>query len=144
MACDLAIAADNTRLTLAYSNVGTSCDVSASWSLPRMVGLRRSLEIALLNEVIEAPEALRLGLVNRVVPIAALDQETHAIARRLADGPPIALGNMKSLMRGSFSRDLRQQLDAERLSFGECTATEDFSEALSAFFEKRRANYRGR
>lgn len=136
-AADLAIAADGTKFNLAYINVGTSCDLGATWSLPRLVGLRKALEIALLGETFTADEALRIGLVNRVVPGDDLDAETESLARRLADRPPVAVGGIKRLMRESFDRDLPSQLDRERDAFAECAGTEDFRQALEAFFQKR-------
>jgi 2-(1,2-epoxy-1,2-dihydrophenyl)acetyl-CoA isomerase len=143
-AADLAIAAEGTRFNLAYVNVGTSCDLGASWSLPRLVGLRKALEIALLGETLTADEALRVGLVNRVVPAVSLEVETETLVRRLAERAPIALRHIKRLMRESFGRDLRTQLDCERDAFCACAATEDFKEALEAFFEKRPGRYVGR
>jgi 2-(1,2-epoxy-1,2-dihydrophenyl)acetyl-CoA isomerase len=143
-AADLAIAAEGTRFNLAYVNVGTSCDLGATWSLPRLVGLRKALEIALLGETFTAAEALRIGLVNRVVSAEALEVETEALARRIADRAPIAVRHIKRLMRQSFGRDFTSQLDSERDAFSECAATEDFKEALEAFFEKRPGRYVGR
>lgn len=143
LACDLAIAAENTRFNLAYVNLGTSCDLGASWSLPRIVGLRRALEIALLSEPIDAAEALRLGLVNKVVATDALAEETARLAHRLAAGAPAGQGMLKRLMRDSFARDLPTQLEAEQQGFAACSATTDFGEAVAAFLEKRPANYTG-
>jgi 2-(1,2-epoxy-1,2-dihydrophenyl)acetyl-CoA isomerase len=137
LACDFAIAAEGTRFTLAYVNIGASCDLAGSWSLPRLVGLRKALEIALLGERFDASEALRLGLVNRVVPEATLEDETVALARRLAAGPAQSIAQMKRLMRISFEHDLRGQLDAERSAFLACAATPDFAEGLEAFLAKR-------
>lgn len=144
LAADLALAAEGTRFNLAYANIGTSCDCSSSWGLPRIVGVRKALEIALLSDVFDAAEALRLGLVNRVVPAADLAVETDRLAERLARGAPQALGRLKRLMRESFERDLASQLAAERAAFLECAATSDFGEGLAAFFEKRPARYEGR
>src|SRR5690606_13223859 len=106
------IAAEGTRFDMAYLKVGASCDLGASWTLPRTVGLRRAMEIALLNPTLDADEAQRIGLVNRVVPADALAAETDAIASRLASGPPLATGLMKQLLRESATRDFGSQLDA--------------------------------
>ncbi|WP_295374388.1 enoyl-CoA hydratase-related protein [uncultured Pseudacidovorax sp.] len=144
LACDLAIAADDTRFNLAYAKVAANCDVSGSWSLPRLVGLRRAMQIALLSETFDADEALKLGLVNRVVPSRDLIAETQALARRLAEGPTLAYGRMKRLLRQSFENGFAQQLDAERDAFVESAGTRDFSEAMDAFFEKRRPTFVGR
>ncbi|RZI43203.1 enoyl-CoA hydratase [Herbaspirillum sp. HC18] len=144
LACDLAIAAEGTRFNLAYVNIGTSADCSTSWALPRLVGMRKAMEIALLGETFDAAEALRLNLVNRVVPAADLQAETLKMAQRLADGPPLALGRLKRLVRESLNRDLQSQLDAEAEGFAACAATADFTEGVAAFFEKRPARYQGR
>jgi 2-(1,2-epoxy-1,2-dihydrophenyl)acetyl-CoA isomerase len=144
LACDLAIAADDAQFNLAYVNIGASCDGSASWSLPRVVGLRRAMEIALLGETFDAPTALRLGLVNRVVPAADLASEAARLAQRLADGPTVALGAMKRLLRDSPQRALPQQLEAEQAAFLQCAATSDFRGALDAFAAKQRPRFAGR
>lgn len=144
LACDLAIAAEGAQFNLAYANVAASCDVSGSWSLPRMVGLRNAMQIALLSETFDAPEALRLGLINKIVPADQLVAETNALARRLAAGPTLAYGRMKKLMRVSFDNDFVTQLNLERDAFKASTETEDFTEALSAFLNKRPAAFEGR
>jgi len=144
LAADLAIAAEGTRFNLAYVNIGASSDCSTSWALPRLVGMRKAMEIALLGETFDAAEALRIGLVNRVVPAAALQEETGKLARRLADGPPLALGRLKRLIRDSLGRGLQEQLDAEASGFAACAATADFAEGVAAFFDKRPARYQGR
>jgi 2-(1,2-epoxy-1,2-dihydrophenyl)acetyl-CoA isomerase len=144
MAADLAIAADDASFTLAYGRIGASCDVGASWALPRIVGLRRALQIALLNERLDAATALQLCLVNRVVPAAELRAQAMALAQQLADGPTLALGRLKRLMRQSQDTELADQLDAERDAFMAGTATADFAEGVSAFLAKRPARFVGR
>ncbi|GJD50346.1 1,2-epoxyphenylacetyl-CoA isomerase [Methylobacterium crusticola] len=144
LAADLAIAADDIAVTLAYTRLGTSADGGASWSLPRVVGLRKAMEIALLSGTYDAAEALRLSLVNRVVPAADLAAETERLADRLADGPTVALGAMKRLLRGSLDRTLPEQLAAEAESFQACAATADFREGVDAFLAKRPARFAGR
>lgn len=144
LACDLAIAADDTRFSLAYVKIGASSDCCTSWALPRIVGLRKALEIALLGDTFDAAEALRLGLVNRVVAADRLEEETLKLAQRLADGPPLALARLKRLMRQSVDRNLREQLDAEAEGFSACAATADFAEGVQAFFDKREARFGGR
>jgi 2-(1,2-epoxy-1,2-dihydrophenyl)acetyl-CoA isomerase len=137
LACDFALAAEGTRFALGYVSIGTSSDLAGSWTLPRLVGLRKAMEIALLGERFDAAEALRLGLVNRVVPEAALQAETQALAQRLAQGPPLAIAQLKRLMHISFEHDLRGQLDAERAAFLRCAATHDFAEGVKAFRARR-------
>lgn len=141
LGCDLAIAADGTRFDLAYPRIGASSDCSTSWALPRLVGLRRALEIALLCEPFDAQEALRLGLVNRVVPAERLQDETLAMAQKLARGPREALARLKRLLRESLECSLDAQLDAEAESFRACAGTADFREGVSAFLEKRQPDF---
>lgn len=143
LSCDLCIAAEHTRFSMAYSQIGTSSDCGTSWALPRLVGLRKALEIALLDEPVEAAEALRLGLINKVVPKTDLQDETLRLAERLVNGPTLAFGRLKALLRESGGRDLQGQLDAERRSFLDSTATSDFQEGLQAFLQKRRARFTG-
>ena len=143
LAADLAIAAEGTRFTLAYVNIGASCDGGASFALPRIVGLRKALEIALLSEPFDAEEALRLSLVNRVVPAALLEAETAKLAERLARGPTRAIGRMRRLIRQSFQSDYAAHLDAEKEAFGACAASRDFAEGTRAFFDKRPPRFEG-
>ncbi len=144
MACDLAIAAEGTRFNLAYVNLGASCDLSSSYHLPRVVGLRRALGIALLGESIDAAEALAMGLVNRVVPVDRLADETETLVRRFATGPTRAIGRLKRLFRESLQNDLASQLEHESAAFRDGTRSRDFGEGLDAFFAKRAPRFEGR
>ena len=141
---DFVIAAEGTRFNLAYINLGTSCDVGASWALPRLVGLRHALEIALLGDTLTTADALRLGLVNRVVPAEHLDEAATTLIERLAHGPTQAYGAMKRLMRASFDRDLDTQLMAETAAFAGCAATQDMRAGIEAFFDKKTPVFEGR
>ena len=141
---DFVIAAEGTRFNLAYINLGTSCDVGASWALPRLVGLRNALEIALMGDTLTASDALRLGLVNRVVPAEHLDTAAAALIDRIAHGPTLAYGAMKRLMRASFDRDLDTQLIAETAAFAGCAATQDMRAGIEALFEKKTPMFEGR
>ena len=140
-ACDLVVAAEDASFTSAYRHIGLTPDGGGSWTLPRLVGLRKAMEILLLSERFDAREALRLGLVNRVVATATLDAEVDAIVRALAMGPVTAIRNAKRLVRDSFAHTLSEQLQAEAVSFGQCSATADFVEGIGAFIEKRPARF---
>ncbi len=143
LACDLAVAAENSVFTLAYSLIGTSPDGGSSFFLPRQVGLKKAMEIALLGDRFDAPTALRLGLVNEVVSVGELKTRTRMIAERLAKGPARAYAATKRLMNGSATATLETQLKAEMESFAACSATEDFLEGITAFLGKRPARFGG-
>lgn len=140
---DFVIAAANAHFNFAYTHIGASCDAGASWSLPRWVGLRRALEIAMLAEPLDAASAERMGLINRAVPAEALEQEALALAQRLATGPTVALGQLRRLMREGLERDLPAQLQAEAEAFRHCAATADFHAGVEAFFARRPASFKG-
>ncbi len=143
LAADLAIAAQDAYFTLAYCRIGTSPDGGSTYHLPRLVGLRKALEIALLGERFDAATARELGIVNWVVPGAALESETAKVARRLAEGPGHALAQTKKLLDASFERTLEAQLAAEAETFAGCAASADFAEGVSAFVGKRAARFSG-
>lgn len=144
LAADLAIASADAKFNLAYASIGASCDLGASWSLPRVVGLRRALEIAMLCENASAEQAHTWGLVNKVVPRDTLNDEVNALAQRLASGPTVALGQIRKLFRRSFHTPFAQQLDAERDAFLQCATTDDFTEGSDAFLQKRKPQFNGR
>lgn len=143
LACDLAIASDDTTFNLAYARIGASADGSVSWSLPRIVGLRKAMEIALLSDNIDAPEALRLGMINRMAKPDTIVAATEQLARQLASGPTFGYGQMKRLLRTSCSRSLHEQMDAERAAFCACAGTNDFREGVDAFIARRPAKFDG-
>lgn len=142
-ASDLVLAADSAYFASAYRNIALTADGGGSWSLPRIVGMRRAMEIMLLAERFDAAQALAWGLVNRVVPAAELDAAIAAVVRNLVEAPLLAVRNAKRLMRESLGRTLSEQLAAEAVSFGACAATPDFAEGITAFFEKRPARFGG-
>jgi 2-(1,2-epoxy-1,2-dihydrophenyl)acetyl-CoA isomerase len=142
-ATDLAVAAEGTRFTLAYANIGASPDGGSTHFLPRLVGYKKAMELTLLPDMFDAKEALRLGLVNWVVPDDELAAQTARIARRLAEGPTRAYGEAKRLMNQSFERGIEAQMEEELAAFARCARTADLAEGLAAFSEKRRPAFRG-
>jgi 2-(1,2-epoxy-1,2-dihydrophenyl)acetyl-CoA isomerase len=140
-ACDLAISADDAYFSAAYRHVALSPDGGGTYALPRLVGMRKALEIMLLAERFDAAEALRLGLINRVVPANQLPATVAELAGNVARAPWLALRNTKRLARMSFERTLSEQLDAEAASFAACAASDDFAEGLAAFFARRPAKF---
>ncbi|SCY71084.1 Enoyl-CoA hydratase [Microvirga guangxiensis] len=143
LACDFAIAADNARFTLAYARIGVCPDGSATYQLPRIVGLRKAKELALLADTIDAAEAFRVGIINKVVPAADLDKECADLAARLASGPSAAYQRIRDLLTSSFERNLESQLEAEHQAFKDLSRTHDFREGVSAFLNKAPAHFKG-
>jgi 2-(1,2-epoxy-1,2-dihydrophenyl)acetyl-CoA isomerase len=144
LAADLCIAADDARFSLAYLRLGTSPDCGGSWNLARLVGMRRALGIALLEETLDAAAAKEAGLVNRVVPAAELAEATRTLARKLASGPRAATAATKRLLREASGHGLEQHLDAERAAFLGCAASADFAEGVAAFLARRPPQFPGR
>ncbi len=142
-ACDLAIAADDAFFASAYRHIGLTPDGGGSYTLPRVVGVKKAMEIMLLGERFDAQQALALGLVNRVVPLAELDAATAVVVNALVAGPRLATANAKRLLNQSLGNTLSGQLNAEAESFGACTADDDFVEGIRAFVEKRPPRFGG-
>jgi 2-(1,2-epoxy-1,2-dihydrophenyl)acetyl-CoA isomerase len=143
LAADLAIAAEGARISLAYTAIGGSPDGSTSFYLPRVVGIRRALELVFENRVLAAPEALALGLVNAVVPDATLASAALERAVRLAAGPTRAFGTAKRLLHGSFDSSFESQLMREGRGIAAMASTEDFAEGVTAFVQKRKPAFKG-
>ena len=143
LACDLRIAAQSARFSVAFIKIGLMPDAGVSFLLPRVVGLGRALEMSLLGDPVEADEALRIGLVNRVVPDESLAEETAALASRLAAMPTAAIGRTKGAFHASFEADLGTALEREAEGQTFCGFTADHREGVAAFFEKREARFSG-
>jgi 2-(1,2-epoxy-1,2-dihydrophenyl)acetyl-CoA isomerase len=144
LACDLVIASEDAFFTLAYCRIGTSPDGSSSFHLPRAVGIKKAMEIALLGDRFDAQTAKDIGMINFVVPTAELDVETNALAQRLAAGPTHVYGNTKALFYRSLESEFEAQLQAEAEYFSDCASRPDFKEGVSAFIEKREAKFTGK
>lgn len=145
MACDLRIAARDTQLALPEINLGLIPGAGGTQRLPRLVGLGRALEIMLLGNRIGAEEALRMGLVNRLVPDGGdLRTEAVALAQRIAEKPPAAAAAVKEAVRLGSTLDLPVGLRLEKDLFALLLATEDKLEAAAAFKEKRAPRFTGR
>jgi 2-(1,2-epoxy-1,2-dihydrophenyl)acetyl-CoA isomerase len=144
MSCDLAVASDDSYYTLAYCHIGTSPDGGSTFGLPRLVGAKKAMEIALLGERFDAATAEKLGLVNRVVPAAELAAATTKLAQRLAAGPSLAYAGTKRLLQQSLTSALETQLQHEAESFALCASSADFQEGVTAFIEKRKPVFSGR
>ena len=143
LACDLVIAAEDAFFTLAYCKIGTSPDGSSSFHLPRAVGIKKAMEIALLGDRFDAQAAKDMGMINFVVPDAELDEETNKLITRLANGPTHVYGNTKALFYRSLESEFESQLQAEAEYFSDCASREDFKEGVTAFIEKRSPVFTG-
>ncbi|GAA0688413.1 2-(1,2-epoxy-1,2-dihydrophenyl)acetyl-CoA isomerase PaaG [Marinobacterium maritimum] len=144
LCCDLVIASEDAFFTLAYSHLACTPDVGASYYLPRLVGTKKAMEIALLGDRFNSAQALDMGLVNRVVADDQLSIETRQLAERLAHGPSRAYGNIKRLLLSSSENSLEEQLQLEAETFGDTVLAEDWVEGISAFNGKRKPVYTGR
>ena len=144
-ACDLVIAADTSFYWAAHILHGGSNDGLLTYFLPRHIGLRRSLEMALLGERVYAPQAKEFGLVNFVVPEDKLQEETQKLVDRLCKGPTIGYGLIKKLMYASFRNSLAEQGEMEAELYGSrALHTADVKDGLKAFFERRPPNFQGK
>ena len=143
-ACDIVLAADNARFTMAYTRIGLVPDGGSSFFLPRRIGLARTRDLMLRNRVLSAAEALDWGLVEQVVPAADLDAEARKVARELAAGPTLAFGAAKRLLLGTFDHGLETQMELETRAISSMGATDDAKEGLRAFFEKRAPKFLGK
>jgi 2-(1,2-epoxy-1,2-dihydrophenyl)acetyl-CoA isomerase len=143
LACDLRVAAESAYFLQAFVRIGLVPDAGSTYFLPRLVGVGRAMELAMLGERVPAAEALQLGLVNRVVPDESLGSAVAELAGRLARGPR-SLGLIKRAVYLSMESDLRAQLANEENLQALAANTEDFVEGVSAFLEKRPAQFRGR
>lgn len=140
-AADIVLAAPDAKFVSAYTKIGLSPDGSTSYALPRLVGLRRALELVLTNRVLSAEEALDWGIVTRIVDDAALDDEAMTVARELAAGPTGSLGRARRLVRDSIGRTLAHQLDMEAEALVASAGDQDAAEGIAAFREKRPASF---
>jgi 2-(1,2-epoxy-1,2-dihydrophenyl)acetyl-CoA isomerase len=143
MASDLRIASEGASFALAFGRVGLVPDSGATWFLPRLVGATRAMELALLGDPVSAADALRLGLVGRVVPAQQLAAAARSVAARLAAGAPRAIALTKRALNAAWERDLDAALDYEAHLQDMAGRTKDHAEGLAAFIEKRRPRFTG-
>lgn len=148
--CDLALAADicygspQARFSQAYVKMGFSPDNGGTWLLPRIVGWRKATEMIFTGDIIDAEEAYRLGLLNYITPAEELLPQAKAMAKRLAEGPTVAITQAKALLDKSWLLDFEAELEEELKAGDICAQTEDTVEAVKAFVEKRKPNFKGR
>jgi 2-(1,2-epoxy-1,2-dihydrophenyl)acetyl-CoA isomerase len=142
-ACDLRIAAEPASFVLAFGRIGLVPDTGATWTLPRLIGAARAADLALLGGALSAEDALRIGLVSRVVPADGLAAEAAAMAAQLASQAPGASAATKRLLARAFDVDLEAALEAEAAAQAAAGEHPDHAEGLAAFVEKRQPRFRG-
>ena len=141
---DIRIASDAARFGMSYVNVGLIPGDGGGWLLPRIVGTPKALELIWSGELFGADEALAIGYVNRVVPADQLMDETYTLARKLADGPPIAMQLAKRLVYRAAEQTFMEGLEAAQAAMTIVQSTDDALEGPRAFVEKRKPNFEGR
>ena len=144
LACDFIIASDGASFVQSFSKIGLIPDSGGTYLLPRLVGLHRATQLAMLGEKLTAAEAHSLGLAYRVVPENSLKEESVSFARRLASMPTRALGLTKRALNASLNNSFDSQLSLEATLQEEAGSTEDFLEGVQAFIQKRQAIFKGR
>ncbi len=144
LACDMRFAAEGTKITSAFINVGFSGDYGGSYFLTKLVGTAKARELYFSGDIILAEEAERIGLINRVYADDELEQATQTFAQKMASGPRIALGYMKKNMNAAEVGSLAQCFDLEAMHHSRCGMTEDHKEATKAFVEKRKPVFHSR
>ena len=143
LACDFRICSERAHFNSGYANMALSGDIGATYFLTRVVGSARAREILFFPRKIDANEALRIGLVTRVVPHEVLVEETMAMARELASGPTLTYGHMKENLTAALEQGAHVAFDIEARNFVRCFQTGDHREAVAAFKEKRKPEFRG-
>ncbi len=143
-ACDFRIAADTAGFNLAFTGVALSCDTGASWTLPRLVGKAKAMELLFFPRTISAAESEELGLVTKVVPAADLGAEVSQLAERLAAGPTVAFGAIRRAVEHSAGHDLESSLEFEAEMMALTGATHDHHQAVASFVAKEKPRFEGR
>lgn len=143
-ACDLRITASTAKFLMAFANVGLTADSGAAWTLPRLIGYGRAMEMMLLAKPVDAEEALRIGMVTQVVAPEDVLSTAQALAETMAAGPTTAYAKIKEAMLASAGGSLAEGLAVEGRTQAEAGATSDHKEAVDAFVAKRKPDFTGK
>jgi 2-(1,2-epoxy-1,2-dihydrophenyl)acetyl-CoA isomerase len=143
LACDITVAAEDARFSEIFVRRGLAADMGGTWILPRLIGLHRAKELAFTGDVLSAAEALGMGLINRVVPLAVLMAEAKALAGKIARNAPLALRLTKEGINRSSGMSIRDAIDHEVVAQTICGSSQDAREGIRAFLEKREARFLG-
>lgn len=144
LACDLRVLSTEAYLQEKFVKIGLMPDGGGTFWLPRLVGLARAMEMLFFGEPVPAERALSMGLVNRVVPAAALREEAMKMAKRLAEGPPLAFAEMKRAVRASLAGTIDSALDLEKKGQIRCLTSNDCMEGIMAWMQKREPSFAGK
>lgn len=144
LACDIVIATETTTFSESFVRIGLIAAGHATSILPKLISLKKATELCLLGQDISAEEALNMGLINKVVPEVELEEATMEIAEKIAAGPPLAIQATKKLLIKWFTQPGEKHLEEERKKQIEMAKTNDFKEGINAFFEKRKAKFKGK
>lgn len=144
LACDLVVAAESARFTAAYTRIGLCPDGSMTYTLARLVGMRRALELTLTNRALTAQEALGWGMITAVAPDGEALRKADALASQLAQGPTLAYGATKRLLHQGWTESLETQMVAESQAIAAMSATTDAGEGMRAFLAKRAPEFTGK
>ena len=142
--CDLVLAAESAKFTMAYTRAGLTPDGSSTYFLPRIVGLKRALELTMTNRLLSAQEAEQWGIVTKIVPDANLQTEADTLATQLASAATGALGSTKRLLHNAWNDTLETQMELESQAIAARAHTADGREGIAAFLEKRAAKFTGK
>jgi enoyl-CoA hydratase/carnithine racemase len=143
LACDYRLASDTAKFSQSFVKIGMHPDWGGTWLLPRLIGPGRAMEMLMTGRMVDATEAVSIGLADRVVPSADLPAETEKLAQAIASGPPIAIAGIKRALRRSEQNDLRAQIELESEHQLAAFRSMDAAEGMAAFFEKRKAEFSG-
>ena len=141
---DMRMASEKAKFCMAFVARGVIPDCGATFLMPRLLGSGKSLELMYTGDIIDAKEAERIGLVNKVVPHNKLMDEATALAKKLAKGPPLALAQIRRAVHSGLTNGLEEQLYFESYAQNFCFRTEDFVEGVNSFLEKREPQFKGR
>lgn len=143
LACDLIVAAESTKFTLAYSGIGLSPDGGATYLLPRAVGSKKAMQWLMLSDVFDAQTALAHGLINWAVPTDDLQKKTKEVIAQISNGPTQSYAHIKRLVNDTWHMTLDEHLQQEGDAFASCTTTNDFKTGVTSFLQKKQAVFSG-